>query len=312
VNLEILSQADFVQVRFTLEFTSRCCLQPTVFAKLPGQVRLVGQQLLDDGEPDLLLRWRELFQPRVSDDPIALRRFQKPSPAFVLRWPFLETRTVEAGDSVALEILFFGSGIALIPHFARSLIHLGRLGLVDGGGRYEIPQVHSLAADQSWAWIWRSSEPLDALAPNLLSLGGWLDTCLPLSQPLMLEFATPVRLMAQGRPLRKVNFAQLFPFMLRRVTSMLHAHFSLEVVDEPTRLLEAVCEVEVLSCELRWQDWQKVGAQRRHSVGGFVGAMVLNGPLSEEIDWVLALSALTGVGKTAALGAGKLSLSSSC
>lgn len=305
---ENLSQIDFVRLRFVLEFVSSCRLQPSVFANLKGSIRLAGRQILEDRNREDCLRWNEFFQPSLSADPVALRKFQKPSPAFVLQWPFVEERLIAGGDHVDLDVLFLGTGIPLIHDFSRSLVHLGNLGLVSGGGFYRITEIKSVANDLSWQRVWSQKELISNLVPNVLSLDLWLDKCLSDQEQLVLNFVTPARLLVGGKPLRSPKFTQVFPFIVRRVTSMLHAHCGVEVVDTPADLFRVATNIESSDSSLSWYDWRSISTSRKQSLGGFTGKMFLSGQALKEIDWLLATATLFGIGKGSAYGAGQLCL----
>ena len=123
------------------------------------------------------------------------------------------------------------------------------------------------------------------------------------------EFITPTRLMVDGKPLRRPRFAHVFPFMLRRVTSMIYAHSGVEVLDDPTCLLAQVREVNVVEARLRWHDWRSLSGRQSLVIGGFMGGIVLERQALEEIYWIIAVASLFGIGKGATYGAGRITLS---
>lgn len=298
---EVLAQADFARLKFSLDFTSACSLQPAVFLGLGRLLRFAARQGAG--------RRHGLVNTALSGDPFALRRHQKPSPAFVVRMPLTQKLQVDSGDCLELEVLFLGSGLTSIHDFLNSLVHLGQLGLVNGDGRFEVSQALSVGPDNREEVAWRQTAPVSSLTPMVVSLGWWLETQLPQATPLVLKFLTPTRLLADGKPLRKPSFAQVFPFMLRRVTSMLHACCNLEPVEEPRRLLALAAHVDELGRELAWRDWRPLTG-RGQAVGGFVGSMILSGDELEELFWILATAMLFGIGKSASHGAGGLELCS--
>lgn len=305
---DALTGVDVVKLRFALDFLSPCSIQPADFLGLGRTLRLTGRQLFDARDVTLLQQWEMLFQPALSDDPAARRKFQKPAPAFVLTMPIAEQADVDVGDRLSLEVLFLGTGITSIHHFLRSLIHLGQLGLVAGEGQYDVTEVEALQPEGQFEPVWQQSEALVALTSPVLSLL-WLVQRESLAEQLTLHFTTPTRLLRAGRPFRQPRFDQLFPFMLRRVTSMLHAHCGLDVCDDPTRLITLARELEPVAAGLAWKDWRCIASAQDLSVGGFVGDLVIRGPQIEELFWVLALVSLLGVGKGASYGAGRVALS---
>lgn len=296
---EALRHADFARLKFSLDFTTPCRVQPALFLDLGRLLRLTARQV--NG------RRTELFRSELSDDPVALRRYQKPSQAFVVRLPMLQEQQLDCGDVLELEVLFLGTGIPSIHVFLERLIHLGRLGLVDGQGQFEVTGVHNVDSGKTGETVWLPSDSLADLSPAVASLDWWLETHLPQQSPLTLEFLSPTRLLVDGRPLRRPRFEQVFPFMLRRVTSMLYACCAIESVVDPRFLLAKAAEVEVQNRQLRWQDWRPL-ASNRQAIGGFVGSMELAGESLEEILWILATATLFGLGKSASYGAGGLQL----
>ena len=214
----------------------------------------------------------------------------------------------DIGNKLDLEVLFLGTGIPLIHEFLCSLIHLGHLGLVSGEGRFEVTEAYSREANGSESRVWRQNEPLEALTCSVLPLT-WHFQEERIWGNVTVKFTTPTRLMVDGKPLRKPHFSHVFPFMLRRATSMLFAHGGVEVFDDSSSLFAQIGEVKVVECKLCWHDWRSLSGQQGLVVGGFVGEMVLNGQALEEVYWVLAVASLFGIGKGATYGAGGYILS---
>ena len=127
--------------------------------------------------------------------------------------------------------------------------------------------------------------------------------------PVTLEFITPLRLLAGGRLLRRPSFVQLFPFLLRRVTSLLYSHCDLEPGADPALLLQTARTCRATWRELHWCDWRETGGQEL--VGGLLGRVELDGPELNSLLWVLLLATLAGAGKGATYGAGRSRLISS-
>ncbi len=306
---EALQHADVVKARFVLVFTSSCQLQPVDFLELGRVLKLAGRQLLDSRDAAAIQQWQALFQPALSDDPVARRKFQKPAPAFVVTMPIMRKKLFDAGDQLELEVLFLVTSIPLIHDFLRSLIHLGHLGLVAGNGHFEISEVYSVGSGNSECLAWRQNEPLESLSCSVQSLT-WLLQEERIARNVRLNFITPTRLIVEGKPLRKPHFTQVFPFMLRRVTSMLYAHSGIEVLDDPTDLLALVRELKLVESKLSWHDWRPLSGRQGLVVGGFMGEIVLEGQSLDESYWILAVASLFGIGKGATYGAGRFSLSS--
>ena len=304
-----LQHVDVVKTRFVLDFISSCQLQPGDFLELGRLLRLASRHLLDSHDAAANEQWKALFQPALCDDPIARRKFQKPAPAFVVTMPITQKTSFTPGDQLAVEVLFLGTGIPLIHYFLHSLIQLGHLGLVAGEGRFTVVEVHSRESDQSETLAWRKNQPLETLTCSVQPLT-WMLQEEQIANTLVVKFITPTRLMVDGKPIRKPLCAQVFPFMLRRVTSMLYAHSGVEVLDDPTYLLDLVQSLDVVRARFYWQDWRRLTGRGGMSIGGFLGEAVLRGQALEEAYWVFAVASLLGIGKGATYGAGRFVLSS--
>lgn len=293
-----LVAAEMALVRFDLELLTACTLE---IEHLLGLRRLLRQ-----AAGVLPPRRRaNLFEPPLSDDPAALRRFQKPAPPFVIRSVETLTGDYQEGDCLQLEVLFLGTGTQTIADFMTVLQNLGAHGLASGRGRFEPGTVRSLGADGKWRSFRRDRRETAELAPELVRLDQWLDRTWPDALPLLLELTTPTRLVAGGRALRRPHFTQLFPFMLRRVSSMLYAHCDIEPVAEPGLLLAAAARIEAEWLESHWIDWRELDdARSAGSIGGLSGRLRLAGPELEELLWVALLATLFGIGRGAAYGAG--------
>lgn len=296
----MLERADFAIARFSLDLLSPCRLEPYALLGLRRGLRQAAREL-----PAAQID--RLFSPELSSDPVALRRFQKPAPPFVLRsGPWLHGVDLQEGDALELEVLFLGDGVRMIDDFALILRNFGNDGLAHGEGCFEIAGVTFRSAADGW----HPCRPMPVKADSsceVLSIGAWLDGLLPLPAPLSLEFVTPTRLVTNGRALRRPHFSQLLPFMLRRVTSMLYYHCDLEPVDDPAALLAMAGLVETTWDTASWIDWRELGEQgASRKVGGLTGRLHLSGEGADDWGWIVALATLFGIGRSAAYGAGQI------
>jgi hypothetical protein len=295
----MLAHADFAIVRFTLELLGPCRLESHALLGLRGGLLRAARDILGE-------QTDRLFMPALSSDPVAVRRFQKPAPAFVLRPGSFSAVNYNVGDSLDLEVLFLGDGLWMIDDFALALKHLGNYGLVDGEGCFEICSVQCRSVSGDWRSL-RVPAVGQGVLPDVLSVSAWLEPLLPFPTLLQLELVTPARLVAAGRPLRRPRFSQLFPFMLRRVTSMLYYHCALEPVDDPALLLAAASQLDAAWTEASWIDWREMGeAGAGGKLGGLVGQLRLEGGGLDDLGWVIALATLLGIGRGATYGAGQV------
>ncbi|MDT8440405.1 MAG: hypothetical protein RQ723_01950 [Desulfuromonadales bacterium] len=305
----LLERADFCRVRFALDFYSRCRLGSGELLRLRRPLLAAVRQSIDvagDGREQRLV---PLFEPVASSDPCARRRYQKPAPPFVIRPGLVAAQTVEEGDRLELEVLFFGAGTARIADFVSSLDLVGQNGLVQGEGHFEVTEAHSCGLHGELQPLWCQGQRLAHLTPEIHTLASYLDLAIPVSPVWQITIDTPARLIRNGQPLRAPRFIQLFPFMLRRVTSMLHAHCGFEVCADARLFMDAAMTISQKQADWKWLDGRESG---RHApvepMAGLIGQLLVEGREGLDCLWVIALSALFGVGRGAAYGAGQLRL----
>ncbi len=247
-----------------------------------------------------------MFDAAPSTDLQAVRRHQKPAPGFVLHPGAPLHRDLLEGDRLELDCLFLGVAVIAIGDFLEILRHVVRSGLGPGTGRYELVAVQALGTSGEWRPLGTASQARQEPVPDLIRLDHWLDGHWPDRLPVTLEVVSPLRLLAEGRVLRAPRFDQLFPFLLRRVTSMLHTYCDLDLVEEPALLIDAARRIRASWIDRRWCDWRDAGAHGM--IGGVVGSLQLAGPALDEVLWILSLAPLFGIGKGAAYGAGSCRL----
>ncbi|MFA5515667.1 MAG: CRISPR system precrRNA processing endoribonuclease RAMP protein Cas6 [Desulfuromonadales bacterium] len=301
----ILSTAEFSRLRFLLEFQETVPAGEAVLLRLRRDLLKAARGVLGRSE-----RFNRLFNPPVAEDPLARRRFQRPAPPFVILMPEPVPHRFEAGDALPLPVVFWGQGRQGIADFILIMEAFGESGIHRGAGRFVLRAVEAEATGGHWLPdFWRPGQNPDRLAPPVHDARWWLETSLPAETPLCLRLRTPTRLMANNRPLFQATFARLFPFILRRVTSMLYAHCGIEVTDEPQVLIARAARVNELGNDLVWRDWRVLDGQtHRQELGGLVGALHLGGEELEELRWILGLGTLMNFGKGAAFVAGSYSL----
>jgi hypothetical protein len=303
-----LKGVEFSLVRFQLEIQESCQLSREDVLRLRRGLRqaaghvLVGRDGVSRAESE---RFAALFDPPLSADPIALRRYQRPAPPFAILPGEGPKGGYEAGDLFELPVVFWGKGVHSLGDFARTLQVLGRLGLRRGEGLFEMTGIAAVDSAGNQRNIWREKQDLNRLAPPLCDALWWLETAAPSGLALRIEFVTPARLLSCGKPLFRASFVRLFPFILRRVTSMIYAHCGLEIATDPHPLLAAAERVIELENRLEWEDWRNLeGEGKSQDFGGIGGSLKLGGEAIAEILWVLNLGSLLNLGKGAAFGAG--------
>lgn len=297
----ILTAVDFVQAEFLLEIQEPFDFNLERMLRLRRDLRAAAQIALA-GEAGYAV----LFEPELSSDPVALRRHQKPGPSFVLKPQVSQCGFYDSGDTVRLEVVFWGQGAQHLADFARVLVALGQNGLNRGEGRYELQEMCARNLQGEWQTLWAGGRFSELLAPPVLSAAWWLDAQVFPESRFRLEFVTPARLLSQGRPLFRPTFARLLPFVLRRMSSMVHAHCGgLDLFADLSPVLDMAGRIARCTEHFFWKDWRTLewdgGAL---DLGGVSGHAVLEGENLAELARLLALGSLLNLGKNAAYGAG--------
>jgi hypothetical protein len=300
-----LQGVEFATLHFILEFQESFRLSPEVLLRLRRDLRRGGRRALD-GEGE---RFAALFEPVLSPDPFSRRRHQRPGPPFALASEGVQAGDYEAGDRFELSVNFFGMGIQAAVDFGRALREHGRIGLFRGQGAFELSAIVAEDAAGERRRIWQEGDALQQLVPPMIDAAWRIEALASLGGVFRLRFVTPARILSQGRPLFRPSFARIFPFMLRRVTSMVHAHCGIELVDDPRPLLDAGARFPDRGDALAWKDWRSLqGVESEQDLGGVTGSLRLEGRECEEIFWVPALCSLMNLGKSAAWGGGHFHL----
>ncbi|BCR05231.1 hypothetical protein DESUT3_23000 [Desulfuromonas versatilis] len=307
---DILKRMEFALVNFHLEFVEACRFDMAASMRLRRDLRAaLGRALSASEEGAQGGLFRDLFDPPLPSDPLALKRYQRPGPPFALLPRAADWKDYRQGESLAIRCSFWGKGILLLELFGRVLEALGPRGLHMGQGPFRLAGIDALDASGSPSVIWRPGDDLRGLAPPFQDAGWWVDTALGEASGLVVQMLTPARLISRGRPVFKAGFQAMFPFILRRVTSMAYTHCGLELVHDPRILFESSDLVVQRGNRLRWQDWRQLeGEERIQDLGGLMGDLELEGEALCDVAWILSLGSLMNIGKGAAYGAGRFNL----
>lgn len=297
-----LQQVEFSQLQFVLQFEEEYRFSPATCLQLRRELWQLAERL--QVGPDRSAAYRTLLKPPPFADPVARRRFRIPAPGFVITPPVAAEVDLEAGDELKLTVQFIGHFRSQAPLFIELLAALGPRGISFGAGRYTLLTVSNVLTPDAPQLLWRSDTPTVELNLPFQDLGWWLDRQ-PCGTELRLDVDSPLRLLQQGRPLFELTFDRLFPFVLRRVSSMLFAWGNCELETVPADLLAAGKAVKQIDSALSWSDWRVLeGDPGSQGIGGLLGQLSLQGQELLEIGWLLQLLRLFNLGKGASYGAG--------
>jgi hypothetical protein len=298
--LNQLAKTDYARIEFHLEFQESFTLHREMVLRLRREfIRIARQMKHNDQDPEQFLA---MLDPGLSSDPFARRLFQKPAPPFVIHPQRKNESELDAGDQFVLEAVFLGGFARHVHLFSVLLVELGKVGFCRGEGRFELVKVTAL--DQAG----NCSENLvinDQLTLPQVNIGWSIEEIVQSSNNIGITFLTPARLLSNSKPIFDVNFTGIFPFMLRRVSSMLYAWCGVELLVDAPGLIDAATKVDLLFSDLHWHDWRTLDSDNdQQSLGGVIGHLVLDHIDSDEILTIIALSRLLNIGKSASYGCG--------
>lgn len=252
-----------------------------------------------------------LLAPMRSDDEPGSD--QRPRP-YVMRPPREAQRLYPPGSPLHFEVALFGPAAALFPYvvMAASELEHGGLGLrqAELGGRRGTLRVSTI----------RALDPLSGAQQTLFQAeqGFVQQPGLPIGAEQVRTFAatlptdaltmhlhTPMRLIEQGRLLKRIALRPLLQRLMRRLDDLAQAYGDGPLELDFRGLLAIAETVQVVEDRTRWVDVVSVSQRAGHRtpIGGLVGSVTFAGtlePLRELLTWGM----LIHVGKNAVKGDG--------
>ena len=157
--------------------------------------------------------WQLVFGQRLTSDPSALKRFQKPPLPFMFRFPFRQ-EPAENFSEIKCGLLVIGRAIAclelLLAGFRKILEPLGAT-VVQVGTRDYQGTIHPL---------------VDILGVNypenlvVMSINDLLESCVLTKSCLQIRLLSPLRMFEEGHLCDSFDFSRFAKSLLRRVSSL--------------------------------------------------------------------------------------------
>lgn len=299
-------RAEFVKLRFRLRFSEFIDVDLPTLLCLRRSLRATAQYCFFGGQGVQGQRFKRLFEPELSSDPMAQRQFQKTGPAFVVNVDLDQTGTYQQGDLISFDVIVWGGNLEVVHDFVLVIKALGKTGLRPDAGRFEMFEVYAEDSAAQWQRVWSCGDMISAFVAPVRDGEWWLNSSALECDHLQLQFITPARLIVKKRPMFDPTFKLIFPFILRRVTSMLYSHCCLDLSVDSQALLAAASTIESQNHSLTWKDWREL--QRDDSsqpLGGVKGTLELRGSGLIDLIPYIYLGSLMNLGKNAAFGAGQ-------
>jgi hypothetical protein len=160
-----------------------------------------------------------VFAQNLSNDPSALRRYQKPPLPFAFHIPLLSTGQ-EKSERVEILLAVAGNANNHLPIFMLAMeLALDKLGT-------EISSSFKIAGKYSAGNDGQKSE-LNSRGEGLLLLT--LPECFGLSSAVRVEFQSPLRLLREGKLIRRVSFPDILRALMRRISSIAYYYGEIEM-----------------------------------------------------------------------------------
>ncbi|SEA07206.1 Uncharacterized conserved protein [Desulfuromusa kysingii] len=304
-----LQQVEYVKLYFYLEPSDYFDLPALGLLQLRRELLQALKSLISIDEDNSSRKLKQLFHPPLPHDPVLLRQVQKPSPALVISPDTSQYGLIAPKQRICLPVLFIGSGINLIDPFIGLLQQLGKQGLWHGTGQYVLEGVEAEDGSGLKSMLWFNGKQKTPLNPPVCRLSWWLEQQRSPDSSVQLEIITPLRLLHQGRPLFRAGFAKIFPFLLRRISSLMAGHAGVELTFVPSQLISLSKQVKEIENNLQWKDWRTLNAEpSEQNLGGLMGTLSVDADDVSELLWVLQLGSFFNFGKGAPYGAGQYRL----
>jgi hypothetical protein len=238
------------------------------------------------------------FAQSLSSDPEMVKRHQKPPLPFVWDIPPLPTQ-LGKGGTILLGLTLAGAAIEHLKSFlnAFALAFSGEFGVRFPKGRIARISIADYDGNET---------PFDPVSPDvyppLILLESRLagDIPLPSQELLGVNILTPLRILQEGRPLRKISFSAFSRALCRRVSAISACYGGGEIDADYRWLAEEGRLVATVRDETEWVDW---GSGR----SGLLGRLVFKGPV-EQFCLFLRLGEYLHLGKGAAYGLGRFAI----
>lgn len=224
-----------------------------------------------------------------------LQKFSRMPQAYVIEPPTGEARQLRAGQIFNFSLVLIGNALKLVPVVHQAWKRALHTGLGPERARCSLLNIVDMDEDPA-ALILR--EP-------------WPD------RHVTLRFYTPLRLQAQGRPVRaeQLTARTLLITLARRHQLLCDVHLGTKALQHDFSALVSIANtIDLRTRNLRWFDWGRYSQRQRQEMklGGLLGDITLRGDLTP-FARLLHLGQWLHVGKNATFGMGgyRLELASS-
>lgn len=276
-----------------------------------------------------------IFETPPPEDTEMLRLYPKVPHPFIIEPPATEKQSFEPGEEFSFHVVLMGQAIDYLPYFIYTFTELGKQGIGQGRGKYDLIQVEGIDLENEAVQIYHnktqtltshypiiqasqigihSFETPTERTPQLNprnqagTKGGVRDTHRGSNDnnKITISLLTPLRLRFDGHITDKIEFHILIRNLLRRISSLSYFHCGKKLDLDFKGLIEKARTVNLIRSDTRWFDWKRFSTRQEEwmSLGGVTGTISYEGDLTEFIP-LLKLGEYVHVGKGTSFGLGK-------
>lgn len=242
---------------------------------------------------------RATFEQKLTPDPAALRRFQKPPLPFVFQLPD-PSSGLQKGARTELALILVGGATSRLETYLEAMELLFPARGQGNPWRLQLRSIEAAAGDGVRTVLPTGGGRAAFSSLPLLSFDELANPGLLTTGTLTLELLTPLRLLRQGVPLRELPFSAVAGALFRRISSLAYYYGGLELPHDFKWLAERGRGVACSRSELTWVN--RGGGQQ-----GLEGRVTYSGELDDFLPFI-NLGSRLNFGKGAAYGMGRYRL----
>lgn len=236
-----------------------------------------------------------------------MRKYTTAPHPFIIEPPEEDSRMYGPGEELSFGLVLVGKAVDYLPYFIYTFNELGGIGLGRGKGRFTLKSV--------------TAGGKIIYTAEAKTIGAFEEDLIPLSHPpaegadkgsdsSTLTFTTPCRIKYNMSLTPEIEFHILVRQLIRRMSLLFYFHCGGDSSGWNFRgIIKEAGEVKVVKQNLRWYDWERYSSRQgeRMKMGGFVGSITFEGPLSPFMP-LLKAGEILHVGKGTSFGLGKYEL----
>lgn len=243
------------------------------------------------------------FFQTVASEPAAIKRHQKPALPFVFDLPIIQPPP-NRGVALELGLTLGGSAVNHLADYLAALQLMFAGEMLRQTGWAKILKVEVLDYSGARTVLQASQEKLALDRLVILTAEGLRESRTLSASSIALQFATPLRILQEGKPLRVFGASYFLRSLIRRLSSLVYYYGGGEMELDYRWLARQSAAIVCSADNCHWQDW---GATADGRLSGMTGEVQLTGDLTDFQPFLL-LGEYFHAGKGASFGLGRYRL----